>query len=210
MRQDDKSRGRRGIRNQAVVRRTGLRITGGKFGGRKLAAPGDDSVRPTSDKARQAIFNILEHQDFGIALEGARVADLFAGTGALGLEAISHGAAFCLFVEDSAASRALIHRNIEELGLTGISKIWRRDATQLGAMAPGAGGPFDLVFLDPPYRKNLVAPALASLRAGGWLSPNAVAIAELADDDTLALENYECLDERVYGETRVMFLKAQP
>lgn len=166
-----------------------MRITGGKFGGRKLAAPGDDRVRPTSDKVRQAIFNILEHQDFGVTLEGARVADLFAGTGALGLEAISRGAAFCLFVEDAAASRALIHRNIEELGLTGVSKIWRRDATQLGAMAPGAGGPFDLVFLDPPYRKNLVAPALASLSEGGWLAPGALLIVETAGDESRGRAN---------------------
>ena len=196
------------IRDQAVVRRTDLRITGGKFGGRKLAAPGDDRVRPTSDKVRQAIFNILAHQDLGIALEDARVADLFAGTGALGLEAISHGAAFCLFVEDAAASRALIHRNIEELGLTGVSKIWRRDATQLGAMAPGADGPFDLVFLDPPYRKNLVAPALASLSEGGWLAPGALLIVETAGDESLAAERIQILDTRMYGETTVSFLRA--
>jgi 16S rRNA (guanine966-N2)-methyltransferase len=208
MRLDEKSLRQGRIRSQAVVRRTGLRITGGKFGGRKLAAPGDDRVRPTSDKVRQAIFNILEHQDFGVTLEGARVADLFAGTGALGLEAISRGAAFCLFVEDAAASRALIHRNIEELGLTGVSKIWRRDATQLGAMAPGAGGPFDLVFLDPPYRKNLVAPALASLSEGGWLAPGALLIVETAGDESLAAERIQILDTRMYGETTVSFLRA--
>jgi len=186
-----------------------LRITGGKLGGRRLAAPADNRVRPTSDKVRQAIFNILKHQEFGLALEGARVADLFAGTGALGLEAISHGASFCLFVEDAAESRALIHRNIEELGLTGATKIWRRDASKLGPMAPGAGGPFDLAFLDPPYRKNLVAPALASLREGGWLAPGAVIVVETAEEETVAAEGFDALDERLYGETRVTFLRIE-
>ena len=146
-----------------------MRITGGTLRGRNLAAPSDMEVRPTSDKVRQAIFNILLHNDFGtgFTLERARVADLFAGTGALGLEALSHGARFCLFVDDSAESRALIRTNVEAFGLTGVTKIWRRDATDMGPLAAGAGGPFDLVFLDPPYRKNLLAPALASLREGG-------------------------------------------
>lgn len=182
-----------------------MRITGGTLGGRRLAAPADDRVRPTSDKVRQAIFNILRHQDWGLALEGARTIDLFAGTGALGLEAISQGAAFCLFVEDAAESRALIQRNIEALGLTGVTKIFRRDATKLGPMAAASGGPFNLVFLDPPYRKELVAPALASLRDGGWLAANAIIIAESAEDETLAAAEFEILDERVYGETRVTF-----
>jgi 16S rRNA (guanine966-N2)-methyltransferase len=185
-----------------------MRITGGKFGGRKLQAPDDNRIRPTSDKVRQAIFNILAHQDFGLAIEGARVADLFAGTGALGLEALSHGASFCLYVEDAAESRALIHQNIEALGLTGVTKIWRRDATKLGAMASTSGGPFDLVFLDPPYRKDLVAPSLAALRAGGWLAERALLVVETAEDETVAAEHFENLDERVYGETRVTFLRA--
>jgi 16S rRNA (guanine966-N2)-methyltransferase len=149
----------------------------------------------------------LQHRDWGVALEDAQVADLFAGTGALGLEALSHGAAFCLFVEDAAESRALIHRNIEALGLTGATKIWRRDATKLGAMAPGAGGPFDLVFLDPPYRKNLVAPALGALRDGGWLAPRALLVVETAEDEAFAADGFEPLDDRTYGDTRVTFLK---
>lgn len=187
-----------------------MRITGGTLGGRALAAPSDNRVRPTSDKVRQAIFNILAHQDFGdgFALEGARVADLFAGTGALGIEAISRGAAFVLFIEDSGESRALIHRNVEALGLTGVTKIWRRDATRLGPMAPGAGGPFELVFLDPPYRKNLIAPALAALRDGGWLAPGALIVAESAANED-ALETppgFRTLDVRIYGETQVTFL----
>jgi len=184
-----------------------LRITAGKLGGRTLATPADNRVRPTSDKVRQAIFNILRHQDFGLTTEGASVADLFAGTGALGIEAISQGAAFCLFVEDAAESRALIQRNIEDLGLTGITKLWRRDATKLGPMTSASGGPFDLVFLDPPYRKDLVAPALASLRNGGWLAQKAVIVMETANDEKIAPENFDILDARIYGETRVTFMR---
>ena len=186
-----------------------MRITGGKFGGRTLGAPRDARVRPTSDKVRQAIFNILLHNDFGTALEGARAADLFAGTGALGIEALSHGASFCLFVDDAAESRALIRENIEALALTGASKIWRRDATKLGPMAAGAGGPFDLVFLDPPYRKNLIAPALASLSEGGWLADGALLVTEIAEDEDIpSTDGLTRLDERTYGDTRVLFLGA--
>ena len=186
-----------------------MRITGGKFGGRTLAAPCDERVRPTSDKVRQAIFNILAHNDFGagFALEGVKAADLFAGTGALGVEALSRGAAYCLFVDDDAESRALIRENVEALELTGVSKIWRRDATKLGPMAPGAGGPFGLVFLDPPYRKGLVAPTLASLREGGWLAEGAIVVAETAEDDDIPFaDGFMPLDERLYGETRIHFL----
>jgi 16S rRNA (guanine966-N2)-methyltransferase len=188
-----------------------MRITGGKFGGRALVAPRDARVRPTSDKVRQAIFNILLHNDFGIGftLEGARAADLFAGTGALGIEALSHGASFCLFVDDAAESRALIRENVEALALTGASKIWRRDACQLGPMAGGAGGPFELVFLDPPYRKGLIAPALKSLSAGSWLTDGAILVAEIAENENIPpTDGFRRLDERVYGDTRVLFLGA--
>ena len=121
------------------------------------------SVRPTSDRTRQAIFNMLRHKDFGIgfALESAAVLDLFAGTGALGIEALSHGARWCLLVDDSADSRALQRENVEALSLTGATRIWRRDATDLGPIGPSAGGPFNLVFLDPPYRKEMIPKALA-------------------------------------------------
>ena len=189
-----------------------MRITGGTLGGRALIAPPDARVRPTSDKVRQAIFNILRHNDFGIgfALDGARVCDLFAGTGALGIEALSQGAAFALFVDDSAQSRALIRENVEALGLTGVTKIWRRDATGLGPMTTGAGGPFDLVFLDPPYRKNLIAPALASLRDGGWLATTALIVAETAADEHVPpTDGFAPLDERIYGDTRVAFMAAR-
>src|SRR6201989_1179520 len=130
-----------------------MRITSGRFGGRALMAPSDLSIRPTSDKVRQAIFNILAHKEGMPSLENARIVDLFAGSGALGLEAMSRGAAYCIFIEEAASSRALIRQNVEAFGLTGHSKIWRRDARDLGE-APGET--FDLAFLDPPYRKDLV------------------------------------------------------
>jgi 16S rRNA (guanine966-N2)-methyltransferase len=187
-----------------------VRVTGGTLRGRALVPPPDERVRPTSDKVRQAIFNILAHNDFGIGftLEGARVADLFAGTGALGVEALSRGAKFCLLVDDSAESRALLRRNVEALALTGATKIWRRDATQLGPMTAGAGGPFDLVFLDPPYRKDLVPRALASLAEGGWLASSALIVAETAEEEALSPPGYRVLDTRSYGDTAVHILTA--
>lgn len=186
-----------------------MRITAGLYGGRTLVTPNDNRVRPTADKVRQAVFNILMHHDFGngFALEGARVIDLFAGTGAMGIEAMSRGGTFCLFVDDSAESRALVRQNVEALSLTGTTKIWRRDATQLGPMAAGAGGPFELVILDPPYHKELIAPALASLKDGGWLSESAVLVVETAEDEAIPDGGFTKTDERIYGETRVAFLK---
>jgi 16S rRNA (guanine966-N2)-methyltransferase len=186
----------------------GMRVTGGKLGGRRLVAPENQLVRPTSDRARQAIFNILEHRDFGIGftVENAAVADLFAGTGALGIEALSRGARFCLLVDNDAESRALQRENVEALGLTGVTKIWRRDAIDLGPLGAGAGGPFDLVFLDPPYRKNLVAPTLKSLREGGWLSQHALLVIETAKGETFSDDGFTRLDARNYGETDVVFL----
>jgi 16S rRNA (guanine966-N2)-methyltransferase len=184
-----------------------MRITGGQFRGRALAEPADNRVRPTSDKVRQAIFNILAHNDYGVALEGAKVIDLFAGTGALGLEALSRGAAYCLFVDDSAESRALIRKNVEALNLTGVTKIWRRDGTDLGPLGAGAGGPFDVAFLDAPYRKGLTARALASLADGGWLAPNAIVIAETGEDETVE-SDLRLLDRRVYGASAVQIFAA--
>lgn len=187
-----------------------MRITAGQFKGRPLAGPKDMTVRPTSDKVRQAVFNILEHKDFGFpfALQGMRVVDLFAGTGALGLEALSRGARYCLFVDDSASSRALIRQNVEALGLTGASKIWRRDAASLGKL--DTLGPFGLAFLDPPYRRDLLAPALKGLREGGWLVSPALAVVEVAEDESLPpAPGYEVLDDRIYGDTRVAILRME-
>jgi 16S rRNA (guanine966-N2)-methyltransferase len=179
-----------------------VRITGGQFRGRALAEPPDERVRPTSDKVRQAIFNILAHNAYGFDLGGAKVIDVFAGTGALGLEAISRGAQFALFVDDSAESRGLIRGNVEALGLTGATKIWRRDATDLGPLGAGAGGPFTLAFLDAPYRKALTAKALAGLRDGAWLAQRALIVAETAADEALETPSgYDLLDSRTYGET---------
>jgi 16S rRNA (guanine966-N2)-methyltransferase len=185
-----------------------MRITGGKFRGRQLAAPMGDHIRPTSDRTRQAIFNMLLHKDFGIDfdLDGIAVADLFAGTGALGIEALSHGARFALLVDDNADSRGLQRENVEALGLTGATKIWRRDATDLGPLGTGAGGPFGLVFLDPPYKKNLIPLALKSLQDGGWLTDKALIVAETSAEETIDAPGFTQIDERDYGETRVRFL----
>ena len=187
-----------------------MRITGGHFGGRVIAGPNDDRVRPTSDKIRQAVFNILTHNDFGFgfALENARAIDLFAGTGAMGLEALSRGAKFCLFVDVCAESRAIVRRNVEELALTGATKIWRRDATDLGPLTANSGGPFDLAFLDPPYRQNLLVPALRALRDGGWLAPAALVVAEYHIEEAAPESGgFEELDTRSYGDSSVAFLE---
>jgi 16S rRNA (guanine966-N2)-methyltransferase len=184
-----------------------MRITGGTFRGRVLASPPDMRVRPTSDRTRQAIFNMLQHKDFGIgfALDGIAVADLFAGTGALGIEALSHGARWCLLVDDDADSRALQRQNVEALNLTGATRIWRRDACDLGPIGPAAGGPFNLVFLDPPYRKGLIPRALKSLQDGHWLAPNALLVAETEGMEPLETPDFTLLEDRDYGETRVRF-----
>jgi 16S rRNA (guanine966-N2)-methyltransferase len=186
-----------------------MRIVAGKHRGLSLATPKDARVRPTSDRVREALFNVLAHNDFGIgfSVEGARVLDLFAGTGALGLEALSRGAAYVLFVDDHFESRGLIRRNVEAAHATGATKIWRRDATSLSEIPANAGGPFDLVFLDPPYRKGLAELALASARDGKWLAPNALVVAEMAADEAFAVPTgFSALDERTYGDTKVELL----
>lgn len=186
-----------------------MRIVAGKHRGLSLATPKDARVRPTSDRVREALFNVLAHNDFGIGfkIEGARVLDLFAGTGALGLEALSRGAHYVLFVDDHFESRGLIRRNVEAAHATGATKIWRRDATVLGDMPGNAGGAFDLVFLDPPYRKGLVELALVSARDGKWFAPSALVVAEMAADETFAVPSgFSALDERTYGDTKVVFL----
>jgi 16S rRNA (guanine966-N2)-methyltransferase len=185
-----------------------MRITGGRLRGRNLASPQTMAVRPTSDRIRQAIFNMLAHRDFGVefTLENIAVADLFAGTGALGIEAISHGARFCLLVDEDAESRALQRENVEALGLTGVTKIWRRDATDLGPLNSGSGGPFGLVFLDPPYKKNLIAPALKSLKDGGWLTAGALVVAETSRGEAFQADGFTVIDTREYGDTVITFL----
>ena len=160
-----------------------MRIVAGKYKGHGLSTPRDESIRPTSDRVRESLFNILEHGVEGFELEDARVLDLFAGTGALGLEAISHGAKYCLFIENAAAARGIIRTNVEALHLTGITKIWRRDATTLGPA--GKVEAFDLVFADPPYRKSLGEHALIEARDMGWIKPGGIAVIEEHNDAAL-------------------------
>ena len=182
-----------------------MRIVGGRLGGRPLAAPKSQNIRPTSDRLRESLFNILAH-GYDDAITGARVLDLFAGTGALGLEAMSRGAAFALFIDDGAEARALIRQNVEAFGLGGVTRIFRRDATQLGAVHPNE--PFGLVFLDPPYRKGLAERALVSLRDGGWLAPDALVIVEEAADSGFAApEGFIEMDRRRYDDTEFTFVR---
>jgi 16S rRNA (guanine966-N2)-methyltransferase len=185
-----------------------LRIVSGEFRGKALVAPPGQVTRPTSDRARQAIFNILEHAAWSNGLREARVIDLFAGSGALGFEALSRGAAFCLFVETDEAARGAIRENVDAMGLFGRTRVHRRDATQLG-QRPGADGPaFDLAFLDPPYGKGLGDTALAKLAEGGWLAPGAVVVFErAAEEPALEAPGYRELDVRDYGAARVWFLR---
>jgi 16S rRNA (guanine966-N2)-methyltransferase len=183
-----------------------VRIVGGRFRGRPISAPSGALTRPTSDKVRESLFNILLHGIEDFEIEGARVLDLFAGTGALGLEALSRGAAYCLFVEDNADARGIIRENIEALGLTGASKVWRREATRLGPAAPMQ--PFQLLFADPPYGKGLGEQALAAAAGGGWLSPGAVCVLEeRADVEPDIPGAFALLDRRVYGDTALHFLR---
>jgi 16S rRNA (guanine966-N2)-methyltransferase len=184
-----------------------MRIVSGEFRGRALATPAGDNTRPTSDRARQAIFNILEHAPWAPELRDARVVDLFAGSGALGFEALSRGAAFCLFVETDEAARGAIRETIDAFGLFGRTRVHRRDATDLG-VRPGSDGPaFDLAFLDPPYGRGLGERALARLASGGWLAPGATVVFERgADEPPLDAPGFERLDQRDYGAARVWFL----
>src|ERR1700751_1226017 len=156
-----------------------MRVVGGRLRGRALAAPKSQAIRPTSDRLRESLFNILAH-GHGDPVTGARVLDLFAGTGALGLEAMSRGARFALFIDDGAEARALMRANVEALGLGGMTRIFRRDATKLGAAHPVE--PFSLVFLDPPYGPGLPQRAPPSLGAGGWLTADALVVVEEAAD----------------------------
>jgi 16S rRNA (guanine966-N2)-methyltransferase len=181
-----------------------MRIVGGAFSGRVLAAPKSLTIRPSSDRLRESLFNILAHS-YGDAARGARLLDLFAGTGALGLEAMSRGAKFALFIDDGAEARALIRQNVEALGLGGTTRIFRRDATRLGLVHPVE--PFTLGFLDPPYRHRLAERSLASLRDGGWLVPGALVVVEEAADAGFAPPpGYGEIERRRYDDTELVFL----
>ena len=189
-----------------------MRIVSGAYRGRALTTPQGQATRPTSDRAREAIFNVLEHAPWSPGLSGLRVIDLFAGSGALGLEALSRGAAFCLFVETDPVARGAIRDNVETLGakgeLFGRTRIHRRDATDLGPRPASDGVAFDLAFLDPPYAKGLGELALAQLAGGGWLSPGATVVFERgADEPEPVAPGFERLDDRRYGAARVFFLR---
>jgi 16S rRNA (guanine966-N2)-methyltransferase len=184
-----------------------MRIVAGKFRSAGIEAPKGLTTRPTSDRVRQALFNVLEHGATHLDFEGARVLDLFAGSGALGLEALSRGARFCVFIEESTEARASIRRNVEALGLTGVTKIWRRDATKLGAA--GALQPFNLIFCDPPYGQGLGERALAAAIEGGWAGPGAIAVLEeRAGLQTAWPAPLEEIDRRRYGTTEIAIARA--
>ncbi|MEM6651818.1 MAG: 16S rRNA (guanine(966)-N(2))-methyltransferase RsmD [Pseudomonadota bacterium] len=184
-----------------------MRIVAGQFKGRPIKAPKTDATRPTSDRARESLFNILSHAEWAPDLDGARVIDLFAGSGALGLEAISRGAAFCLFVETAHAARGAIRENVDALQLFSATRVHRRSATDLGDLPAGLGAPFDVAFMDPPYRKGLVEPCLRALKSGGWLAPGALIVAETAEDEALEIEGWTTIADRQIGAAQIWFLK---
>lgn len=185
-----------------------MRIIGGTRRGTVLAdiGAGDPAahLRPTADRVREAIFNLLVNGGYGDPLTGARVLDLFAGTGALGLEALSRGAAHATFVDDGVTSRALLRRNIELMRAMSETDVWRRDATRLGV---NRGPAYGLVFLDPPYGKGLGTEALAAARTGGWLAPGALIVWEEGSVPVMP-DGFQMMDQRRYGDTIVTILRS--
>jgi 16S rRNA (guanine966-N2)-methyltransferase len=181
-----------------------MRIVGGRLRGRTLAGPRSDAIRPTSDRLRETLFNILKHS-YGLPTEETRVLDLFAGTGALGLETISRGASQTLFVETSVEGRGILRSNIEALGLVGVTRILRRDATELGRA--GTIQPFDLIFLDPLYGKGLGEKALQSASVGGWLKPGALCVLEeRAGVEVMLPSGFTLADRRETGDSQLIFV----
>jgi len=185
-----------------------MRIVSGKYKGRPITAPKGRSTRPTADRTREALFNIIAHAPWAPPLAGARVIDLFAGSGGLGLEAMSRGASFCLFVETDSAARGAIRTNVETLQLTGVTRVHRRSAISLGPIPPNIGGAFDIAFLDPPYHKDLAAPCLTELKESGWVHEKSIAVVETASDEAPEFAGWETLEARSYGAAHVSFLKA--
>lgn len=188
-----------------------IKIVGGKHRGRTLAAPEGLSTRPTASRAREALFNILMHanwRDDGTSpLIDARVLDAFAGSGALGMEALSRGAAHATFFDSDAASIRTIGENLRKLGETASARVVRADVTN----PPPGREPCDLVFLDPPYRSGKATAALAALGENGWLASDAVATVELAHNEDIAPPpGFEAIDERRYGAAKIVILKRAP
>lgn len=185
-----------------------MRIIGGRHRGRALKAPRGSAIRPTSDRAREAIFNILEHRIEGGGPAGAAVLDVFAGTGALGLEALSRGAARATFIDSDRAALDCARRNARALGCEGAATFLGLDAARLPPPPPDAGGPSSLAFLDAPFGSGLAERALRGLAAKGWIASGTVLAVEVGARESLALPpGYRQLDERAYGAARVVFLK---
>jgi 16S rRNA (guanine966-N2)-methyltransferase len=184
-----------------------MRIVAGRHRGRRLLAPTGETVRPTSDRAREALFNILSHGEFaaeGIPFAEATVLDAFAGTGALGLEALSRGAAEAVFIEQDREALAILRKNIAALGEGVRTRIIPGDATR----PPRAASACAVVFLDPPYRSGLAELALAALAAAGWFAPEALAVVELAVREELSPPpGFTLLDQRVYGAAQLVFFR---
>lgn len=183
-----------------------MRIVGGKNRGRNITAPSGKTTRPTSDQARESIFNILKSAAWSPTLDGAVVIDIFAGSGALGLEALSRGAEFCLFVETEPKARAAIRENTTTMGLGGVTRLHRRDATKLRIEPNNLRGPFTHIFLDPPYNKNLARPVLRKLGEQGLIADGAVIIYEMGKDEEPNLRGYEVHDTRIWGAAKVVFM----
>ncbi|MGI8569887.1 MAG: 16S rRNA (guanine(966)-N(2))-methyltransferase RsmD [Methylocella sp.] len=180
-----------------------MRIVGGRLKGRALQRPDSDAIRPTSDRLRETVFNILAHA-YGNPVADTRVIDLFAGTGAMAIEALSRGAAFALLVDQDARACAIIRANFAALELGGAARILRRDARKLGAAPEGES--FSLAFLDPPYAKGFVPPTLKALRDGGWLGKDAlVVIEERAGAEVAVPDGFVLVETRRFGVTQVVF-----
>lgn len=183
-----------------------MRIVGGQHRGREIFSPRGRHVRPTTDRTREALFDVLGHAPAPLP-QGAVVLDVFAGTGALGLEAFSRGAAHVLFIENHRDSLKFLKRNVSVLEAAERTIVLRRDALHPGN-PPTPPGPAALAFLDPPYGEGLAAPALAALAAHGWFADGAVAVVELAArEEFTAPEGLKMTDERAYGDTRLVFLE---
>ncbi len=187
-----------------------MRIVGGRHRGRQIDAPPGRNVRPTTDRVREAIFNVLAHadwgEDVGDPLNGAQVLDAFCGTGALALEALSRGAERAVLMDLSPGSLGIARRNVDRLGEGGRAAVIRADALK----PPAARFQASLCFLDPPYGRDLAAPALQALAAAGWLADGALAVVELSKADTFVPPaGFTLLDERRYGDTAVLFLKTE-
>lgn len=183
-----------------------MRIIAGQHKGRRLTAPSGRNTRPTSDKARGAVFNVISHAPWAPPIEGALVLDLFAGSGALGLEALSRGAAYAMFVDNDASARRAIETNVRDLRLDDKARLDRRSATRLGPRPSFTEQAFNLVFIDPPYHKGLVLPALQALLTKDWVSADALVVVETASDETTDFTDWTICDARTYGAAKIHFL----